>query len=450
MDLPARLSRRVKGAPAFLAVAATQLLSLLTSSISGFALAIWAFETTGQVLSIGLISVIQFLPIVLLSPIAGVLVDRYNRKFILILSDMSAALGALFLLVMASTNQLQVWHLYVEAFFVGISQTFQAPAYAATIGSLVDRSNLNRANSILTIVDWTPSILAPLLGAAAYAAIGLRSILVLDVATFALALITLALIIVPDHDRSSADAKQRQGSFWQELKAGASFLFSRASLRNMVAVGMINDIFLGVLYTIITPLVLATSAMNGQTLGWVTSAGALGVMIGAVILTIKSNIKQQQRKSILLQIVWGVSIIGFALSNSVWTWMSFLLMAHCCGQLTVTLQRSAWQSKVPPDVQGRVFALRRALTWLSSPLTPLLASLLADRWLEPLMTGPVGKSAFLAPLVGVEPGAGIAILALLAGIGVSICGLIYLLMPSVRNFETLLPDHTPVTPDVST
>jgi MFS transporter, DHA3 family, macrolide efflux protein len=443
MVLPAIFSRRVSGAPAFLLIASTQLLSIMVSQISGFAMAVWAYSTTGQVLPGASIVAIQYLPPILLGPVVGVWIDRYDRKRLLMLGDSLSAIGAVVLFVMAINGQLQIWHLYIEAVLVGIGQTIQQPAYAAIIGSLVSKSNLNRANSIAALIDYLPWTIAPFIGGLIYGVIGITGILTLDLITFGIALAAFAVVHVPGM-AGVVDPTKVHGAFWQEARAGVAYIMQRPSFRNMLLISLLIDICLGAAYAVREPMILARTANNTVILGTVQMMGGIGGLLASVVLTVCSNIQRQMRLSTILVCVWGVMLMCLAMSRTGWMWALALLSANMTGQLALTLQRSIWQSKVPPALQGRVFSMRRMLTTITSPLTPIIASLFADHWFEPMMRTAGAEHHAIAALLGSGPGAGIAIILLVAGAGVLLAGLITGSVHSVRQVEQILPDHSSV------
>jgi MFS family permease len=164
---------RFSGLFGFTIVAFGQVVSLLGSSMTAFALTIWAWRITGQATALGLVNFAALFPLVILSPLAGALVDRWNRKLVMILSDLGAGIGTVALFILLSLGTLEIWHIYIVAAFMGASQAFQFPAYSASITLMVPKEHLSRANAMLGIARSIPSIFAPM---AAGALIGLIDI----------------------------------------------------------------------------------------------------------------------------------------------------------------------------------------------------------------------------------------------------------------------------------
>lgn len=158
--------KRPTGMTAFIVVWLGQIASVLASSMSQFGLTIWMFEETGSALAMGMMQVAFITPFLLLSPIAGVMVDRYNRKLMMMVSDFAAivATGSVFILL--ALGRLEVWQLYVAAALNGIGNTFQWPAYSAAITTMVPKEQYSRANGLMSLMEAGPGVLAPLLAGA--------------------------------------------------------------------------------------------------------------------------------------------------------------------------------------------------------------------------------------------------------------------------------------------
>jgi len=206
---------RPAGMAAFTIVWLGQIVSVLATSMAAFAQSIWVFQETGSATALGLVQVFFIVPFLALSPVAGVMVDRHNRKLMMMLSDLVAILPTVGLLVLSATGRLEVWHFYVAAAFQGIGNTFQWPAYSAAITMMVPKAQLGRANGMMSLIEAGPGVVAPLLAGALLPVIGLTGILGLDVLTFVLAILALAVVFIPQPERTSA-GREAQGSLLRE------------------------------------------------------------------------------------------------------------------------------------------------------------------------------------------------------------------------------------------
>ena len=158
-------SRRPTGMVGFTFVWAGQILSVLASSATSFALTIWAYQTYGSATALGVVSTSFIIPFLLLSPIAGVLVDRHSRKLMMMVSDVVAIIATVGILAIHSTGSLQMWHLFAAAAIAGLGNTFQWPAYSAAITTMLPKEQYGRANGMMSLVESGPAVFAPILAA---------------------------------------------------------------------------------------------------------------------------------------------------------------------------------------------------------------------------------------------------------------------------------------------
>jgi len=211
----------------FIIVWIGQIISVLASSMTGFGLSIWMYKQTESATAMGLMQVAYIVPFLILSPIAGVMVDRYSRKLMMMVSDLAAVVGTGFLLVMYATGHLQFWHLYITAVLNGLGNTFQWPAYSAAISTMVPKKHLGRANGLMSLIDAGPGILAPLLAGMILAIPNINGmvwILLADVITFFIAIGALLIVHVPQPEKT-VEGQKESGSIWREAAYGFKYIF---------------------------------------------------------------------------------------------------------------------------------------------------------------------------------------------------------------------------------
>lgn len=432
--------RLLKGMKGFLLIWIGQIVSILTSSMSSFALTIWMYEQTQSATAMGLMQVFFITPFLVMSPIAGVLVDRYNRKLMMAVSDVVSFVATGSILILNATGHLQFWHLYVAAIFYGVGNTFQWPAYSAVIATMIPKEQLGRANGLMSLMESGPNVVAPLLAGALLPFIGLTGILMVDVLTFIFALEVLFFVFVPQ-PQASAEGQKSQGGFLKEASFGFKYIFQRPSLLGLQALLMGVNLFFGIGFAVIAPTVLAKTGNNSVTYGTIQSAGAIGAVAGALIMSAWGGFKKRIHGLLL-----GMSIPGllglaiFGLGNTLPVWIFAVVMMNLPHPLTNASNQAIWQSKVPHDLQGRVFSARRLIAWLTTPITPIIGGTLADYVLEPAMKNHGLLSSLFGGLVGTGAGSGMSLLMIVCGICATLVGLSGYLFPTVRNVESLLPD----------
>jgi DHA3 family macrolide efflux protein-like MFS transporter len=417
-----------------------QLVSVLASSATGFALSIWAYETTGSATALGVISTSFLIPFLLLSPIAGAMVDRYNRRLMMMVSDLAAAAATVAVLVLHTTGGLAIWHLYLTAILIGLGNTFQWPAYSAAITTMVPKEQYQRANGMMGLVDSGPGVLAPLLAGALYPIAGLTGILLLDVATFVLAIGTLLAVDVPTPPRS-AEGEAARGHLLAEAVFGFKYIFKRKSLLGLQLFFVTLNFLTG--FGLVVPFILARTGNNSMALGAVTSAAALGGVAGGLLMSTWRGFKRRMTNVFVGEFLFGFSgffLFGFGRSLSFWILTAAL--GAVAAALTNSTAQTIWQSKVPPDLQGRVFSARRFISWSLIPVTPVLAGALADYVTEPAMTSSTWLSHAFGWMLGTSPGSGLGLQYVLAGaLYCLVCLAVFLFVPAVRHLEERVPDY---------
>jgi len=418
-----------------------QIVSILASGMSNFALSIWMFQQTRSATAMGLMQVCFILPFLLLSPIAGVWVDRYNRKLMMMMSDLTAVLATVAILILQSFGLLQFWHLYITSVIYGLGNTFQWPAYSAAISTMVRKEQYGRANGLMSLMEAGPGVFAPILAGALLPVLGLTGLLTIDVITFFFAIGALLLVHVPQPVKT-VEGQKEKGNIWKEAAYGFTYIFKRPSLLGLQMIFFFGNLFAGIGFTMFVPMILLRTGDNSVILGSVNSATAIGGVLGGVIMSAWAGFKKRTHGVLGGWLVFGILWAFFGFGTSLAFWIPFGIAYSLAGPLINTSNQALWQTKVAPDVQGRVFSARRLIAWFTNPISPIIAGLLADQWLEPSMTsGTSGLSQLFKFLVGNGPGSGMALLFIFCGLGAALVGLSGYFLPFVRNAETILPDH---------
>ena len=417
-----------------------QIVSVLATTMSAFALAIWVFQKTGSATALGLMQVFFITPYLIITPFAGVMVDRHNRKRMMMVSDLTAGLATVSILVLQAVGVLSLWHLYVAAIFQGLGNAFQWPAYSAAISTMIPREKYGQANGMMSLIDMGPGVLAPMLAGALLPVIGLTGILSIDVVTFISAILVLVAVRIPQPSRTT-EGLQAQGTIFQEAAFGFRYIFARPSLLGLQLIFFFGNLFTGIAYTVLAPMVLLRTGNSSASLGIVQSAGAIGGVVGGIAMSAWGGFKRRVHGVLA---GWAVSSFFFALlglTHSIALWVTANALSALLVPLINGSNQAIWQSKVAPDVQGRVFSARTLIAWMTNPISPLIGGTLADYFLEPAMRTPGSFSSFWSWLMPSGPGAGMGLLIFFSCLGGMLAGLLGYVIQPIRHAEDLLPDH---------
>jgi MFS family permease len=417
-----------------------QTVSLIGTAMSRFAFMIWAYQQTGAATTLALLGFFGYGSLVLTSLFSGPVVDRLKRKHVMLLADSGAALTSAVILLLYATGHLQIWHLYVMEVLSGFFDAFQYPAYQASITLLVPKDDFTRASSLTGLSDSSSRIIAPVLAGLILPLAGLQSVLLIDLATFFFAFGTLAFSAIPQPEKSAVvDGATRPPVTSQE---GWDFIRTRPGLVGLVVLFTSINLCAGfTYYSIISPMILARSGNSTLALSWVEASLGLGGVVGGILLSIWGGPKK--RVPFLLLVTAVSFILGdgtFAFGRTLPIWIIAGFLSNLSVPFISSPNQAVWQAKTPPELQGRVFALRGMLQMVTIPFGYLVAGPVADHIFEPAMLAGGWMSPLFGWISGVGPGAGMGLMFACSALGGCLTGIIGYCVPSLRNVERDLPD----------
>jgi MFS family permease len=430
----------LSGLSGFYLMGLGQFLSIFTSNMVQFGITLWAWDLTGKATQLVLVGVAGYIPRALLSVLAGTLADRWNRKVVLAISDFSTALAALALLLLFWTDSIQIWHLYLINALSGIFGAFQYPAYMAVIPTMVSKEHLPRANSLRSITQSASGIGAPLLAGAIIGFVQVEGLLIFDLIAFAIAFTILLVVQIP-RPRQSKEGKAAQGTVLQETLAGFRYLLKNESLLAFFLLFSFSNIATGFSYPMMSPTILAKTGDDAVILGAVRSAGSVGFLAGGLLMSVWGGPKKRIHGVNLALIGWGVlGAIPFSLSWSLPAWLITSFFISVPNPIINANFYAIMQTKIPQDLQGRIYGLDILVTTLSFPISQVVAGLLADNVFEPASAPGGWLADSLGSLIGTGPGAGIGFTILIGGLISILVGLASYAIPRIREIETRMPD----------
>ena len=429
------------GMLAFTIIWIGQMFSLLGTSMTGFALTIWAWQITGQATALALVGFFSFAPIVIVSPIAGALVDRYDRKKIMMLADFAAGLPTVAVLLLYTTGNLQIWHLYITGLVSATFQAFHFPAYSAAVSMMLRKEQYGRASGMLATAQFATGIFAPVVAALLMTIIGIEGVLMVDITTFIVAISMLFFVHIPRPPVTEAGRKG-MGSIWKESLYGFRYIRERRSLLGLQLAFFFSNLAASFGNTLLAPMILARTSDNSVLLASVMAAGGVGGLIGSILLTVWGGPKRRVHGVLLGMVfssLFGLLLMGLGRDIYVWATAYFLSLFFI--PIINGSNQAIWQAKVAPDVQGRVFATRLLIAQISVPVSMLAAGPLADRVFEPAMMQGGSLISTFGGLVGSGAGAGMSLMFVLAGFFGMLVGFGGYAFHEVRNAEDILPDY---------
>lgn len=421
----------------FMVVWVGQVVSNLGSAMTGFGLGIWVYQQTGSATRLALIVLASRVPVLFVSPFAGALIDRWDRRRAMMLADGGAAIGTLVIMLLLLANSLEIWHLYVALSVSGVFSAFQFPAYGAAVTLMVDKDDYARASGFVQLAGSIGRVAAPTAAAAIVVWAGLTPLFVIDFVTFLFAVGTLVVVRFAEPESAERGGRGLMGLL-REARLGLDFVLQRRALLILMLSFVVVNFAFAAQSVLLIPLLLETT--TEQVAGWVVSIAAGGVVVGSLVLGAWGGPKDRIAGVYLPILAMGAGLSIMGLRPSVPLILAGILLIHLTHPIAGGSSQAIWQSKVPPNLQGRVFAIRQVSAIIASPPAFLFAGALADRWFEPLMADASGP---LATLVGSGAGRGIGLMFVLLGLFVMGVVAVARSHPRIRNLETEVPDLEP-------
>ena len=415
-----------------------QVVSLLGSKLTEFAMGVWVYQNTGSITQFGHVILLMYLPNVLISPIAGVLIDRWNRRYAMILSDAGAGICTLVVMVLVFFGRLEVWHIYLGVTIISLFNAFQLPAYTAAIAQLVPKQYQSRMNGMVQISKAIAKLLSPMMAGFLVVSIGLKGILFIDFSTFLFALTTLLVVRFPQLKNLQSHSRQKP-QLWRETISSWHYIVARPGLLRLLIFIAITYFTMGVLEVSFWPLVLTIA--SSKELGLVLSFGGSGMLLGSLAIGAWGGPKRRIYGILNFVPLQGALMLLGGLQTSL-NLLFFGIFGYLFAQpIVVSCNQAIWQSKVPLNLQGRIFALQQMLEKSLSILAYLVTGPLVENILEPLMSedGILANSIF-GKAIGLGAGRGIALLLVLVGMLNILATIVAYRQPRLLRLEEELPD----------
>ncbi|WP_084195840.1 hybrid non-ribosomal peptide synthetase/type I polyketide synthase [Streptosporangium amethystogenes] len=405
----------------FSLVAAGQIVSVIGTGLTTFAMGLWVYQRSGSISLFALTTVLALLPAVVLAPVAGTLADRWDRRKIMIFADTFAAVGTLGLGALYLFGHLELWHIFVAVAIGSCANAFQQPAYLAAVTQLVPKRYYGRANGITQLGSAVSTTLAPLLGGALAAAIGLQGIILIDLVSFLVAVTINLSIRFPD-----TLFVRKEEPFGKELIGGWRYISRRHGLMAIIGFTVVLNFMMGMVELLATPLALSLG--DTSVLGMVLAASGVGLLVGSALMAVTGGLRRRTTG-----ILGSFGLIGLSMVvMGLWPHPVFPALGLFGIGLATAGVNTHWlsivQAKVGLELQGRVIATTLMLSWMMVPAGFLLSGPLAEHVFEPLAT---------------SPGRGIALLMITAGVCTMLLGLAAYRYRPVRLLEDDLPDVIP-------
>ncbi len=432
------MNAKSQGMRTFLIVWFGQLISIIGSELTSFGMGVLIYERTGSPTLFALNILVAYLPSVILSPFAGALVDRLDRRKLMILADSGAGLASLGIALLLWGDVLQVWHVYALTAISATFNTIQFPAFGAATSLLVPKEHLGRVGGMQQAGYSLSALVGPGLAGLLYVTIGPTGIFLIDFATFLFAVATLALVRFPQPERATGSDEGGK-SFLQEVLFGWKYIVARPGLIGLLTLFAFLNFCASLTFPLLTPMLLERTTPD--MVGYIGTGAGAGMLIGALVMSAWGGTERKALTILPCEMMAGVGLVVSGLTPAIPLIAAGQFLFLGMMPISNGASQAMWQRKVAPGLQGRVFAARRMVASSITPLAYLIAGPLSEKIFEPAMAvgGPLANSA-IAALLGTGPGRGIGLMLVICGGLYVLANLVGLAYPRIRRLDLELPD----------
>ena len=406
--------KKSSGFGKFLLLYVGELISSIGGGLTSFGLGVYVFKQTGSAASMALVTLLAFLPTLLLSVPAGVLADRYDRRILMMLGDGCSALGIGYILFCMLRGNASLAQICIGVFISAIFSSLLEPSYRATISDLLTKEQFSKASGLVSIAGSARYLISPVLAGALLAVGDVKILLIIDISTFAITMISTAVV----KHGIVTKTEERKESFFDSLKEGWSAVHARKGIFLLIMVSSVMTLFMGVFQILAEPLILDFA--DAKTLGIGETVCALGMLVSGLFLGIRGIKKNYTQVLSISLLMAGVFMVGFAIWENIYIICAFgfaffamLPFANNCLDYLV-------RTNIPDEMQGRAWGFIGFLSQIGYVFAYGFSGILAD------MIGNVN---------GMGVGRGAAVVILMSGILLGLVAVSLLGMKEIRSLE---------------
>lgn len=413
----------------FLLLWSGDFISAIGSGLTSFGLGVYIFQQTGQVSYMALVTLLAFLPSLLLSVPAGVLADRYDRRLLMVIGDSFSAIGLLYILVCLARGEARVWQICAGVAVSSVFTSLLEPSYKATITDLLTPEQYSKASGLVSVAGSAKYLISPILAGFLLTISDIRLLLVLDISTFFVTVTTTLAV------RRGLPSKKtnKASSFVSELKDGFRAVTGKKGVMTLVFMGSVVTLCLGIIQTLASPLIL--SFAGSDTLGTLMTVIALGMLASSIVLGGLSIKKGYARMLSLSLFGAGAFMTVFGLRENIWLigisgFLLFAMFPFANASLDFLLR-----TNIDNDLQGRAWGMIGFISQLGYVAAYAVSGVLADYLFTPLLLPGGALAGTVGTVFGVGAGRGIGFLITMAGLFLCVTAVFLFGIKSIRGLE---------------
>ncbi len=365
----------------FFSIWTGQAFSLVGSRVAQFALVWWLTKLTGSATVLATASLAALVPDIVLGPLAGAYVDRWNRRIVMIVADSAIALASLWLALLFWTGSIEIWHVYVIMAVRSVGGAFHWPAMQASTSLMVPNKHLSRVAGLNQAMKGALNIVGPPLGALLLELVPLHGVMMVDVGTALLAVLPLLFVQVPQPRRQElAGGAAGKPSIWTDLRGGLEYIRGWRGLMVLIGFALVFKIALTPAFSLLPLLVSDHFQGDATQLSLLESVAGVGIVVGGLVLSVWGGFRRKIFTSMTGMVVLGLGFVVLGLTPGTLFWLALgsvlvigLMLPLVDGPFMAILQGT-----VAPEMQGRVFTIISSLFSISSPIGLAIAGPVSD------------------------------------------------------------------------
>lgn len=397
-----------KWAARFFTIWTGQAFSLFGSQLVQFALVWWLAQKSGSATILAVATLVGMLPQIVLGPFAGALVDRWNRRLIMIVADASIALFTLLLAWLFATGRVQIWHVYAIMAVRALGTAFHFPAMSASTPLMVPEEHLTRISGMNQTLQGLMALVAPPLGALLISVMPTQGVLFIDIGTALLAILPLLFLSIPQPERKVTGSNPDKPTLLQDVREGVAYAWSWPGLVAILFMAVLINFLLTPTGSLMPLLITKHFGKGALEFGFTDSAWGLGVIAGGILLGVWGGFKRKIITALIgiTGLGAGVMVIAFAPSNGYLLALAGMVIVGVMNSLANGPLGALLQSIVRKDMQGRVMSLVNSAATAMAPIGLLIAGPVSDLigirtwyWIAGLLSLLMGIAGFFIPAV---------------------------------------------------
>lgn len=404
----------------FLLLWSGELISSIGGGLTSFGLGVYIFNTTGSATGMALVTLLGFLPTLLLSAPAGVLADRYDRRLLMMIGDGCSALGVIYILIAMLRGGASLLEICIGVFVSAVFSALLEPSYRATITDLLTKEEFSKANGLVSLAGSARYLFSPVIAGFLLGISDVKLLLIIDICTFFLTVISAAVV----RKGLPTTEKKENESFMKSFKEGWNIISKNKGIVMLILISSAITMFMGMFQVLVEPYVLSFS--GAKTLGVAETVCACGMLISAIYLGIKGIKKNYTRHMSFALTMAGVSMFFFVIKENIYINCAFGLLFFMMLPVANNCLDYLARTNIPAEAQGRAWGFIGSLSQMGYVVAYAVSGVSADA---------IGK------ITGQGVGKGSAVVIQIAGIMLALIALSILPMKSVHALENASEEH---------